>query len=288
MARQIIPPRPQQVNSTDLLNWHDVFKPNFGELLATGYVDGANAISYGSTIQALAVGDNEVQFFGAASGTKMNGLPTPLSASTVYAVSDNAADTHECHVYGLDAAGDQQVQTVTLTGTTPVAVAGTWNHVRALVSSGADNTGNLFVSTDAAAVPTTLSDQIQCVVAAATAGRLNENYGINPVLVCPNEATINIHGIDLSISQQDGAVVRVYANRQGQWILNFEFYVYQNTYSQRFYTPINLAQGDRLAVMVQRTGAGGAADCAFGMNGYVLNAKAANPNNPLGIAVLYE
>jgi hypothetical protein len=288
MTAQVIPPKPNQINSTDLLNWHEVFKPDFGTLASLGYIDGVELLSFGSTIDGLATTDDEVMFFGGASGVRINGLPDPLSADTVYVVSDNAADTQEVTLKGLDANNNWATATATLTGTTPVAVSGTWNSVERIISSGADNVGAIYVSTKATAgAPTTIAHQIQCIIPAKVANTLPQNYGINPIMTCAADSACVIRGFDFSCAANDGVTVRIYANREGRWIINFELFIYQNQFTQRFYNPITLFAGDTLAVMVERE-AGVGVKAAFGMNGVVMT-RVAPPNDILGgINAIFE
>lgn len=76
------------------------------------------------------------------------------SGESIEAVSTSVADTLELTVEGLDANFDEQSILVTLTGTTPVAVSGTWTRInRAFNSNGTlyvgvitvENTANTLV-----------------------------------------------------------------------------------------------------------------------------------------------
>lgn len=255
----LTPPKRESVQDLGRTNWHTVFPIQFSDLVAAGYVDGATVLSFGSTITGLSQAAGEVAF---REGTAL-AFPAALTADTVYAVSSSAGDTDTYTVQGIDANGDYQSETVTLTGTTPVAVAGTWNHVQSIVNSttGTINAGNVFVSTDAAAVPTTAGDQIQCV---ALAG---DNYGINPEIQCPNDKIILIHRFDFSTDTDNDTKIRITANRQGTWILNFLFYCGLD-YHQDFLVPIRLFPGDKLRVTIEAS-QGTSDNASFGMNGYV-------------------
>lgn len=83
------------------------------------------------------------------------------SAATLYASSSSGSDTFEITVIGLDANWDLQTKTVTLTGQTQVALAGTWIRVhRVYNSSGTAAVGDIYIAeTDnlTAGVPDTAS-----------------------------------------------------------------------------------------------------------------------------------
>lgn len=275
----LVPPKREQVQDLGRVNWHTVFPIQFSDLVAAGYVDGADVLSFGSTITGLSTSDNEVAF---REGTAL-AYPAALSADTVYAVSSAVGDTDTYTVHGIDANGDFATAEVTLTGTTPATVPGTWNHVQRIVNStaGTVNAGNVFVSTDAAAVPTTLGDQIQCV---ALAG---DNYGINPELQCPNDRIILIHRFDFSTDTDNDTKIRILANRQGTWILNFLFYCGLD-YHQEFLVPVRLFPGDKLRVTIEAD-VGTSVNAGFGMNGYVFSDTRANDTKIAGgIGQLYN
>ena len=256
----LTPPKREAVQDLGRVNWHTVFRPAFTDMVATGYIDGADPLSFGSTITGVSSTDGRVAF---REGPKL-AYPTALSASTVYAVSSSAGDTQTWTVMGMDQNNDFQLETVTLTGTTPAAVPGLWNHVQRVVNSTAAtvNAGVVYISTDAAAIPTTTGDQIQCVAAAG------DNYGINPEIVCPNDRIILIHRFDFSTNSANDTTVRIEANRQGTWILNFVFFC-DLEYHQDFEVPIRLYPLDRLRVTVQRA-SGSNVNATFGMNGMVI------------------
>lgn len=252
-------PKREQVQDLGRVNWHHVFRPQFSDLLAAGYIDGGDILSFGSTITGLSNTAGQVAF---RSGTAL-AFPAALSASTVYMVS-SAADTQVWKVQGIDANGDYQSQTVTLTGTTPVAVPGTWNHVSSAVntSDGTTNAGIVYVSTKSdAGAPSTTAHKIQVVIP------VGDNYGINPELQCPNDKIILIHRFDFSTNQANDEQVRIFANRQGTWILNFQFYC-DFEYHQDFLVPIRLYPGDKLRVTIEAS-QGTNVDASFGMNGMV-------------------
>jgi len=250
-----------EVLSLERSHWHRVFNPHFDTMVSWGYIPGANPVSYGSTLQSAVSGDGEIAF---REGARI-GYPTDLSASTVYLVSSSASDTGTYSIQGIDANGDYATATVTATGTTAVAVSGTWNHVQRCISTSANNVGTVYVSTKSGAgVPALVGDQIQTVM------NVGDNYAINPMLVCPNNQIITVNSFSFSQDVQQAATIRITANRQGMWILNFKFYVgLQDQFEQPFHTPVRLFEGDKLRVSF-RAGGGAAAKATFGMNGNVL------------------
>lgn len=255
----LTPPKREQVQDLGRINWHNVFRPTFSDLLSAGYIDGGSVLSFGSTITDLANTDGEVAF---REGPKL-AYPAALVGDTVYAVSSAGGDTQTYRVQGVDASGVYQDETVTLTGTTPAAVPGTWNHVQSCVntSDGTTNAGTVYISTDAAAIPTTAGDQIQVAILAG------DNYGINPEIVVPTGKTILIHRFDFSTDNANSTKVRIEANRQGTWILNFIFYC-DLEYHQDFLVPIRLFEGDRFRVTIEQS-SGTGVNASFGMNGMV-------------------
>lgn len=226
--------------------------------VSMGWVDGGSLLSYGTTITGLSNSSGEVAF---REGPAL-AFPTELSADTVYLVSSSASDTGTYKIQGIDANGDFAEASVTATGTTPVAFAGTWDHVQRCISTSANNVGTVYVSTDAAAIPTTLGDQIQTVMLPGI------NYAINPLLVCPNDQTILIYEFDFSSDADNDLTVGIQANREGMWIQNFKFFCgFQ--FAQEFKAPVKLYPGDKLRVTVEASQ--GTSDSAtFGMNGIVL------------------
>lgn len=90
---------------------------------------------------------------------------TDLSvASTIYVVSDSASDTEvQFNIRGLDANYKLQQTTVTLTGTTPVQLQGTWIRINfAEVVGTVQKVGAVTVSTENVLTPTNASIQAYC------------------------------------------------------------------------------------------------------------------------------
>lgn len=272
-------PTKEEIQRDSRFRWHAAFRPHFDALVAVGYVDGCFPLSYGSSLTGAAASDGEVAF---REAPPLN-YGADLVADTVYVVSSSASDTQTYSIQGIDAAGDFATATVTATGTTPVAVSGTWNHVqRCICTDGIDNVGTVYVSTKSGAgVPSTTGDQIQTVMIAG------DNYAINPMLVVPNHQIITLNAFDFSQNVQQTATVRVFANRQGRWIINFKFYVgKQDSFEQRFLTPVRLFEGDKMKVTFQ-AGGGTAANATFGMNGNVWDASALDPTKE-GIGEIFK
>ena len=256
----VTPPTEVEKDSQSRLTWHDVFRPHFDELISVGYVDGCFPLSYGSSVDGAVTGDGQIAF---REAPELN-YGADLSASTVYIVSTSSSDTQDYVVQGIDANGDYATASVTATGTTPVAVSGTWNHIqRCICTTGVDNVGLVYISTDSGNVPTVITDQIQTVMA------IGENYAINPMLQVPNNQLFTISAFDFSQDVNQKATVKILARRQGRWIINFKFFVGSNdSFRQTFNTPLRLFEGDAMRVTFNATG-GGAARASFGMNGNV-------------------
>lgn len=73
----------------------------------------------------------------------------PATAESWNISSDNAGDTHEYTVVGLDADWAEQTQTVTTAGVTFTAIPGTWRRInRAYNSSDTAALGDVFIHTD--------------------------------------------------------------------------------------------------------------------------------------------
>lgn len=85
-------------------------------------------------------------------------------ASTLYIVSDSASDTAvQFNIRGLDANYKLQQTTVTLTGTTPLQLQGTWLRVNfAEVVGNVAKVGAVTISTENSLTPTTASIQAYC------------------------------------------------------------------------------------------------------------------------------
>ncbi len=275
MAR-ITPPRIADLHSQQRLALHEVLNIHADMYPSMGYVHGVHLLSYGCTVTDLSAADGTVMF-----NETLLGVAADLAADTVYIVSSSASDTGTYRVQGTDANNAYQTATVTATGTTPAAVGGTWNHVSQCNAVSADNIGIVFVSTDAGAIPTTVSDQIQ------TKMLVGKNYAINPVLVCPEDWVITINSFEFSSDTNRPAAVQVDANRQGRWIENFKFFVADFDYTQEFHSPIKLWPGDRIRTTISLT-SGTGADATFGMNGTVWRNDEEYPGDVLSIKPLFE
>jgi hypothetical protein len=253
----VIRPTASQTQEVDRQLWHNVFNPTFGQLVALGYVAGAAPLSYGSTVEGLQSTDGEVRFCPGIFATE-----DVLAADTVYLYSSSGSDVSTYTIHGIDGSGDFSAVQVTATGTTALALPGTWNHIQRVISDGADNVGTVYASTQSTGAPGA-GDKIQTVMVPGT------NYAVNPVLMCPNDVHVLIHAFDFSCSVLDGMKVRILANRQGRTLENFVFYVYQSQHSQQFTVPVRLAPGDYIQTVVSRT-ASGTVNAAFGMNGVAM------------------
>ena len=260
---QIVPPTRNKSEEHGLQAWANVFKPNFRDLVSLGFVEGASLLSYGATVAALDPADGRVAFYEAELA-----YPTELSASTVYLCSSSASDTGVYTIQGLDASGTYATATVTATGTTPVAISGTWNHIQRVIASGAVNVGTVYVSTYAAGLPTTTGHQIQIAMLPGT------SYAINPLLVCPANQIITVNRFDFSVSARTTpAKIEIEANRQGRWIQNFVFYS-DGQFAQTFDSPLRLFEGDKLRCWI--TSGTNGSNAAFGMNGLVMTDTGVN------------
>ena len=263
---------------TESTFWHQVCDPHFDTLVAVGYIDGVYPLSFGSSITGFAAADGEVAF---REGANFLDYGADLSADTVYLVSTSASDTQEFSVQGIDANGDAVTVTVTATGTTPVALSGTWNHVQRCICTGADNIGTVYISTDAAALPTTVGDQIQTVMLPG------ENYAISPLLVVPNNQLFTINQFDFSQDVNQSALIKVFAKRQGKWLINFKFFGgKEDNFEQGFHTPLRLFEGDSMKVTVTASG-GATSKATFGMNGNIWDKSNLN-SQKLGIGEIYK
>lgn len=270
----ITPPRRGRFEEAQVLRVAAALGYRFEDLVGYGFIEGGSLLSYGCTVTGLAAADGVVAF-----NESILGYPTALSASTVYLCSSSASDTGTYKIHGIDANGDYAEATATATGTTPVAFSGTWNHVQRCISTSADNVGTVYVSTDAAAIPTTLGDQIQVVMNPGT------NYAVNPMLWVPNDHLVSIHRFDFNTNTNSAFKVVIEANRQGMWIENFVFYAYDSQFGQDFYAPIILREGDKMRVKVSlATGTG--ASATFGMNG--VNLHFTGTDNVLSMSTLFQ
>ena len=84
-------------------------------------------------------------------------------ASTLYAVSSSALDTMQIKISGVDGDYNYQETTITLNGTTPVTLNGTWLRVfEALVLGATPKVGELYISTSNATTPADATIQAYC------------------------------------------------------------------------------------------------------------------------------
>lgn len=98
-----------------------------------------------------------------ASPTQFNRTDLTV-ASTIYVVSDSASDTAvQFNIRGLDANYKLQQTTVTLTGTTPVQLQGTWIRINfAEVVGNVAKVGAVTISTENVLTPSNASIQAYC------------------------------------------------------------------------------------------------------------------------------
>jgi hypothetical protein len=273
-------PTKAEVQQDTRFRWHRAMNPHFDTLVSVGYIDGCYPVSYGGTISGFASGDGAVAF---REGSTKLGYGADLSADTLYLVSSSASDTQDYTVQGIDANGDYATATVTATGTTPVAVSGTWNHAQRLIcTSGVDNVGTVYLSTKSGAgVPITLGDQIQCVIGPG------DNYAINPLLVVPNHMIVTINSFDFTQDVQQAATIRILCNRQGRWLLNFKLFVgLDDHFLQNFHTPLRFFEGDKIRIEIT-AGGGASANAAFGMNGNTWDVTNLDPRKE-GIGEIFK
>lgn len=84
-------------------------------------------------------------------------------ASTLYAVSSSALDTMQIKISGVDGEYNYQETTITLNGTTPVTLNGTWLRVfESLVLGATPKVGELYISTSNATTPEDATIQAYC------------------------------------------------------------------------------------------------------------------------------
>lgn len=270
----VSPPTAQELDSDFLRGWHGINKPRFGELVSSGYVAGATELLFTEDITGLTSGAGQVLF----SEAKL-GVPTALDADTMYLVSDNAADTQTFDVHGTDADDNLTNVTVTATGTTSVALSGTWNHIQTVFANSA-NTGTVYISTKSSGVPTLLSDQIQTVMTPAL------SVGCNPILVCAEDQVILIDGMDFTCDLRDTVTIRLFidhAAHPGVFAEEFTLFLTQASFTKALNVPLGLHPGDRLRVHIS---AANTSNAAFAMNGLVM---VLDPTlDPDGTAVLFR
>lgn len=84
-------------------------------------------------------------------------------ASTLYAVSSSSLDTMQIKISGVDGEYNYQETTITLNGTTPVTLNGTWLRVfESLVLGATPKVGELYISTSNATTPSDATIQAYC------------------------------------------------------------------------------------------------------------------------------
>jgi hypothetical protein len=183
--------------------WHNVYRPTFGELIGLGYVYGAEAITVGGHIEGLGVSDGHVAFY-----DPILPYPDPLTAETVYLVSSSSSDTMQVEIEGIDTSGLRSRSRVNLTGTTPVPAK----------TIGAENVGTIYCSINNLALPTTVADKIQCVIEA------DVSIGFNPEMRAADNEVIFIHEFDFSTDTREEFDMRLEVFRDGAWERLFRYY----------------------------------------------------------------
>jgi hypothetical protein len=124
----------------------------------------------------------------------------PTTASIDYISSDNAADTHEITVVGLDANYVEVSQIVTLNGTTPVALATPIFRVNFLSNEAATATTGIVYLWDSpsgngtehtAGVPTTAST-VKAIINNSTSSSISDEHHLSSVFTVPANKTAYI------------------------------------------------------------------------------------------------
>lgn len=258
LASTIRKPVNKDIELPSFQAWHTAYRPTFDQLVAIGYAAGAKTLSFGSTVTGLNTVDGRVAF-----NESLLGFPVELSSSTVYVISSSASDTGQVRLQGLDGSDIPAEATVALNGTTAVPVPGTWNHIQSVVATDFTNVGTVYCSTDPAALPTTLGDQIQTVMLPGS------NYSINPLLQTGQNQFALINRFDFSTENRDSFRILIEANREGNWIQNFLLYTRDSQYAQEFRTPIALGPQQKMRVWCEMSG-GSNGNASFGFNGFIM------------------
>lgn len=250
---QIRPPDQGRVESRALQAWHAVYKPSWETLIALGYASGASTHTYALNIEGLGALSGEVSMFGGGFATpEMQTWPTGATAS-YYIVSDSTDDTSDATIYGIDASGEMAMVTVTLTGTTPVSL-GTFKHINAVMytNGGARNVGSIYVSTDAAGVPTGIvADNIAVIIPPRWA------KGVNPTMMSSNREVMVFPEINISADRADGATISIYkGTADGDVFKVAQFYLFQSVFQNHFGVPIIINPGQFIRLTVERSPSG--------------------------------
>lgn len=266
-------------NLDDTLLWQRRMGMPFQHMIAAGMVEGADVLSYGASVRDLAQASGFVRF--AFDQEVDTDLP---AASTLYVVSTEAADTSTFTVVGIDAAGDPQTVTGTFAGTTPVALSGTWNHAQKLIYTDGttQNVGTLYLSTKATAGVPGASDNICC------AAEINSNYGVNPILKCPNNQTILLNSLNITTETK---TLHVILGRRtlGSVLINaFDVDVTDGFVDFQFEVPMYLREGDEIRMTVASL-SGTVQGASFGFNGYILRGDTGSSRTSASVqANIYE
>lgn len=265
-------------NLNDALIWQSRFPMPFADQVAAGMVEGADPISHGCTTRSLAAASGFVRW--SIDQEVDTGFLTP--GSTVYLVSDDAGDTDTCLVHGVDANGDFATAETTMTGLTPVAVAGTWNHIQKVIYTGAaDNVGNIWCSTKSIAGAPGALDDIQAQVEPTF------NYAVNPHILTPNNWTYLIKHIVMT-TETKTAHCRFERDTQGKNIRTFEVDITDGFIQFDLDVPFYLREGDKMRVVVASL-SGTVGGASFGFNGYILRGDTGEGRSPASVqAALYD
>ncbi len=255
----ISPPSAARVESDVLRGWHGVFSPPWELLVGLGYVEGASGMPFNNSIADLAAADGQVMVYGDAT-LEPELQPTLITtAGTFYIASNNAGDTMGAEVHYIDAAGDRQMDEVTLVGTTPVKVGGTLDvlHVNMVALEGlTKNLGLVTISTKSdVGLPLVITDNIQVAVS------VGDMFGHNPTMKCPNDEQWVIGSLHMAADKNDGVTVGLY-----KYLINdsgvlsehkiHTFTIYEASYQHHFEIPQSIKEGEAFRLTCSRSAAG--------------------------------
>jgi hypothetical protein len=271
----VVPPSAADWSSAHLQGWHRVFKTDWRDLVAMGYVDGADGRMYTENVTGLEAADGQVSFYGETYLEPEAQGNIKTSNASFYAVSSSASDTHDVRCWMVDENGDETITSVTLTGTTPVLI-GSFVHCNLATAENGQtqNLGDITVSTKAiAGVPLVITDDVQCHIGIA------RGHGNNPRQLCPNNQACIFTSIDLSSDRLDGIDVQMHIGRKfnggGPHDTNAkQWFIYESTFTETFAMPVALTAGEYLSLHIERSAAGtGAVNAGVNMSMYVLTAS---------------
>lgn len=151
----------------------------------------------------------------------------PTSATIDYLSSDNAGDTHDITIIGLDANYEKVAQVVALAGTTPVAITPIMRVNHFLNDTGTESQGTIFLwdspsgdgTEHTAGVPTVDSTVKAFISIALASGTISDEHHMSTIFTVPANKTGYVVFGKTTVSDAKALELTFWVRKQGKVFL---------------------------------------------------------------------